>query len=902
MLSKKLYKIGNNLKSIYRKHLIFVTLAIFIISITVSPVFAQIHNQSNALEIVRRAENLYKQGRFTDAIDKWKQAANLYAEQKNPLNQVMALSNLALTYQKLGNWQASTLSLDESLQILKNVKSSPQKQRIFAQTLEIQGQHRFNIGEIEQALENWQVAGNIYHQLGKQESLFANQVNQAQAMQKLGFYPRSCLTLLKAFKVDSSTCNLTDKQLENLTKQIFTIKSNEVKLNQIKGLHRLGNALRGVGNLEQSQKILLHTKELLVNIYPDYQSHILLSLGNTERALCKFKHKLCDQERAEKYYQQAVVQALSPQVKLEAIINQIDLYQDIVSSELIDEANKIIAHLPYTQTTAYAAIKLAEHEFCIAEAKTKCLQQQEESFARNIQDKNLVSQTLLKLNKIANNAAAIGDKRTHAYTLAMIGRVYEKLGEWQKGIKSTQQALEISQQIKAVDISYQIQWQLGRILFNYAQKQEAIKAYADAVNSLQTLRQDLVSFNPDIQYDFRESVEPVYRQYVDLLLQDNPNQDNLRKARDVIESLQLAELENFFREACVENKEIDIDKFVNESVKNNSPTAIFYAIVLQQRVEIILTVPQKDLLHYTTNISQTKLESILQQLQQELKNPNRQQPKLSQEIYDLLLREAEFDLAKNQIQTVVFVLDSYLRNIPMGVLDDGEKYLVEKYAIAYSPGLKLLQSQPLKKQQLVALSAGIDTDQAPSMKNTNFTGLPFVREELDAIKSQVFGEQLRNQDFTKNNFQLKFNQTTAEVIHLATHGNFSSNLEETFILAWDERINIKELEQLLRSRDPQQTNNIELLVLSACETAAGDKRAALGLAGVAVRSGARSTLATLWQVDDKSTAALMKLFYQELINNPNLSKAQALQKAQLQLLKFNVPHKWASVVLVGNWL
>jgi CHAT domain-containing protein len=142
------------------------------------------------------------------------------------------------------------------------------------------------------------------------------------------------------------------------------------------------------------------------------------------------------------------------------------------------------------------------------------------------------------------------------------------------------------------------------------------------------------------------------------------------------------------------------------------------------------------------------------------------------------------------------------------------------------------------------------------------------------------------------------------VVHLATHGQFSSNAENTFILAWNERISVKQLGRLLEAREQNDRKPIELLVLSACQTAAGDNRAALGLAGVAVRSGARSTLATLWPVDDRSTSDFMGEFYQALAQS-QVTKAQAVRQAQLALLKqpkFRHPFYWAPFVLIGNWL
>ena len=202
-----------------------------------------------------------------------------------------------------------------------------------------------------------------------------------------------------------------------------------------------------------------------------------------------------------------------------------------------------------------------------------------------------------------------------------------------------------------------------------------------------------------------------------------------------------------------------------------------------------------------------------------------------------------------------FVLDGLLRNIPMAALHDGEGYLIEKYSIALTPGLQLLNPQPLAPEERTVLTAGL------SQARAGFSALPNVIRELEEIGAS---RVLLNEEFTGDALQKELNQFPFPVIHIATHGQFSSQAEDTFILAYDRKINVKELDALLRNRQEEGGNPIELLVFSACETARGDDRAALGLAGVAVRAGARSTLATLWQVNDSSTAELMAKFYREL--------------------------------------
>ena len=159
------------------------------------------------------------------------------------------------------------------------------------------------------------------------------------------------------------------------------------------------------------------------------------------------------------------------------------------------------------------------------------------------------------------------------------------------------------------------------------------------------------------------------------------------------------------------------------------------------------------------------------------------------------------------------------------------------------------------------------------------------------------------EQFTSKALADRLSNSSADVVHLATHGQFSSRQEETFLLTWDGRMNIKELSEVLQSRQASRTRAIELLVLSACDTAAGDEYAALGLAGLAVKSGARSTLATLWPVKDAAAASLMTRFYTHL-RQPGTTKAEALRQAQIEIMKqtdFDDPFFWSGFVLVGNW-
>ncbi|HEY9883526.1 MAG TPA: CHAT domain-containing protein, partial [Thermosynechococcaceae cyanobacterium] len=370
------------------------------------------------------------------------------------------------------------------------------------------------------------------------------------------------------------------------------------------------------------------------------------------------------------------------------------------------------------------------------------------------------------------------------------------------------------------------------------------------------------------------------------------SQENLKQARQVIEALQLAELDNFFREACTNVRPVNIDQI-------DPQAAVIYPIILPSQLAVIVALPKQPLRYHKTQLPQADVDRLLTQMRQALRPTAfvEDQLPVAQQLYTLLLKPVETELATSGVKTLVFVPDGLLRSVPMAALHDGQQYLIEKYSVVLTPGLQLLQPRALARARLQGLLAGL------SQTRDGFAALPNVAVEIKQIEAELPSQVLLDQGFTQRSLQRQVDATPSSIVHLATHGQFSSNADDTFILSWDGRINVKQLDQLLRAREGK-LNPIELLVLSACQTATGDKRAALGMAGVAVRSGARSTLASLWSVSDRSTASLMIEFYREL-GKPGVTKAEALRRAQIALLHqddYTSPYYWAPFVLLGNWL
>ena len=404
---------------------------------------------------------------------------------------------------------------------------------------------------------------------------------------------------------------------------------------------------------------------------------------------------------------------------------------------------------------------------------------------------------------------------------------------------------------------------------------------------------NLVAINPEIQFAFRDRFEPVYRERAALLLNNNPSQENLRQARDTIEALQLAELNNFFREACLDAKPQKIEQI-------DPDAAVIYSIILPDRLAVILSQPKQPLQYHQTAIKPQEIDRVFEDLYATL-NPFLSSTKPlqpNQTLYDWLIRPLESKLEQNKPNTLVFILDGIMRGIPVASLYDGEQYLIEKYNLALTPGLQLLTSRSLTSDTLETIAGGL------TEPRQGFSSLPNVETEVSEIATLVPSEILLNKNFTRDRLRGQVTTLPYPIVHLATHGQFSSRAEDTFLLTWDDRINVQDLDQLLQERDFAEDTPIELLILSACQTATGDKQAALGLAGVAVRSGARSTVATLWSVQDDSTAEFMTQFYQAL-KTSGISKAEALRQAQLSLLRnprYQHPFYWSAFVLVGNWL
>ncbi len=417
---------------------------------------------------------------------------------------------------------------------------------------------------------------------------------------------------------------------------------------------------------------------------------------------------------------------------------------------------------------------------------------------------------------------------------------------------------------------------------------------------MEQLRHAFAAGGAGAQGSFSESLGPLYFELVDLLLQraaQTPDaasaRPDLERAQETVELLKAAELRNYYRDDCV-----DAFRAKRKSVAQASASAaIVYPIVLPDRIELLLST-NRGIERVGVPAPAARVASEVQDFRRPLeKRTTRQYLPHAQQLYRWLIAPIEPRLVALGTTTLVYVPDASLRTIPMAALHDGEHFLIEMYGVAITPGLELTDPGPLDRRHLALFLGGL------SESVQGFPALEYVPQELRAIQTELGGEILFDDKFVLPNIEKHLESTPYSIVHIASHAEFEANVNDTFLLTHEGRMSMNQLADyvgLFRFRDMP----LELIMLSACETAEGDDQAVLGLAGIAVKAGTRSAVGTLWKVNDIAASELVIAFYARL-RYPGVSRAAALQDAQRQLLadwRYRHPGYWSAFVLISDWL
>ena len=549
-------------------------------------------------------------------------------------------------------------------------------------------------------------------------------------------------------------------------------------------------------------------------------------------------------------------------------------------------------------------------------------------------------------------AAQAGDVRIEIEALDGLAQLYEAQGRNAEALQLSRRAIARARTADGIytDLLLRLEWRQGRLLAAQGARDEARAAYQRAIDHVESIRQDIPIEYESGRSSFRDTLEPMYLGLIDLLLkeadaaQGSERTALLRRAREVAEFIKQSELQDYLGERC------SVDALQNAAPAGVAPgTAILYPIVLKDRVEVIFE-SGAGISRQTTIVDARALRKLVESYTQQLREGQAGYRGGAAQLYDLLLRPFATELAAQDVHTLLVVPDGVLRLLPWTTLHDGQRFLVEEYAVVINSGLSMTSQTVNRGQGFTALVAGmaepgpvVDKLSPPSLKailggsasrsaaTPELTrgavrkpslssralaesgpertamlkeqlALPGVKREVEALARILPGTSLLDATFTTARLNDELASGEFRIAHLATHGFFGSTADASFVMAYDNFVTMNDLQKLLHLEGVRQ-RPIDLLTLSACETAEGDDRSPLGIAGAAIKAKAGSVLGSLWPVSDDAAQQVMQSFYQGLVSD-GLSKAEALRRAQVGLIAdpaLEHPFYWAPFIIVGNW-
>jgi CHAT domain-containing protein len=678
-----------------------------------------------------------------------------------------------------------------------------------------EGLRAYQRGAFDEAAAQWQKAGEEFRRQANVPSQIKAMTDLAAAYQALGQQKRAVQVLEEAVEIAEHS---GDRKTSMLAKS------------------RLGAALVLNLRFERAEKLL---RESLESARGEGDSQttagILNELGNLLAAKQKYSEALAafreSADLARESNRLIAAQALCNAAATAAIAG---MSRD--SQGLNGDALKLIEGLKASHDKALLLITTAQTD-------------------RNLKTDRSILRARESLLSALQIAEAIGDRRAETYVLGYLGELYEQDKQFDAALSFSRRAAFAAQEAEMPEALYRWEWQSGRVLKAQGKADEAIAAYRRAVQTLQPIRHDITLGygNARAHATFRDAQGPMFFELADLLFAQadkaaDPEQAQqfLREARDTVEQLKAVELEDYFHDECV-----NVVRAKTRALETvDERTAIVYVVPFADRTELLVSLAS-GMKRFKVPASAETLTAEVRQFRRNLETRSTYAYlEQAEELYGWLIKPIHELLTEKRIETLVFVPDGALRTIPLASLYDGKQFLIQEFAVAVAPGLSLVEPRPLEQKKVHLLLGGL------SEGVQGFPPLDFVPGELKSIEPLYRSRTLLNEDFVLPALREKLTEEQYSIVHIASHGQFGRDASQTFVLTHDAKLTLNDLEAMIR---PSQYRGqpVEMLVLSACQTAAGDDRAALGLAGVAVKAGARSALATLWFVNDQSTSVLV---------------------------------------------
>lgn len=732
------------------------------------------------------------------------------------------------------------------------------------------GYQYFNNGNFEDAAKSFQRAAEVFEKAGNGAKYRKALLELSRSYQYLGEYNKAILVL------DLAEKNAADAGDAGMLSKILSGK---------------GNALIFTGRYDQAEAALKKAMGTGIKAGDlDSVGAALNNLGNLYIYSGKNLQAIDSYKSGLEYAQKSGNRVMSAKMYANIGRTAMHLGKTDLALKVLQAADREFRGLPDSHEKVYGLINVAQ-----TYKKVTSL----------IEDTTQIADLLYMSYKLLNDSASLSEKiadlRGASYAYGYLAQLHEERGSFEDAISLTRKAVYFGQKAQAPEAVYMWESQAGRLLKNEGKHEEAIMAFKSAVDTLQAVRQAMSGGDRTGRISYREAVEPVYYGLADLYLlksadyRGEEEKAHLLKARETIESMKTAEMQDYFHDDCavaLKAKKKNLDSIVSDA-------AIIYIIPLRDRLELLVST-SSHIKRFTVPVTSEKLMENARLFREQVVDATEYSfLRYSYRLYNWLIKPIEEELVGQKISTLIFVPDGSLRAVPMAALRDkkSKQYLIEKFAVAVTPGLSLTDPKPIVRQEIKVMMAGLTEGVQ------GFAPLVNVDTELKEINSSYDCNVLKNKEFLVESFGRLLKETPYSIVHIASHGEFLEDARMSYLLAWDNKLTMDHLERYM-GQTVFRDKPVELLTLSACKTAAGNDKASLGLAGVAIKAGARSALASLWYVDDMASSKMVVDFYKQL-KNTKLSKAKALQNAQISILKderYQHPLYWSAFILIGNWL
>lgn len=815
----------------------------------------EVNRESTAdpYDVLKLGWSQYNKGQYQAAIETWKQAITIFKKKRDPLGEAFGFSNIGLAYDSQANYPQAINYLSQSLEIQKSQGDRAGE----ARTLSSLGGVYLSLADYGKSLKFYQQARQIYRDL-------------------------------KAYKDEASTL--------------------------MHGIARVYDSLGQISRRDETYEEAISAFQKLSSVGEE-KARILSNIGFSYFRIKKYDQSI-----------QAYQQALSIYKDTNNYYEQSDILSRI---GLTYSFQKKIDDSIDTYEKALAALKNTNHPQKMASILDSL------AYAHEIKTDYLKAIEYYK--KALKIVRDIDRKQNQAYILSKIGFNYRFAKQIPLAIENYQASLALYQETGEQDKIAVVWDTLGQILNGDGKPTQAIGLYKQAVNTYERIRKTIKSLSRTEQATYTNHIANTYRSLANLLIQQN----RLAEAQQVLELLKIRELKEIesdqsqtqIRQLPISDSEKqEIANINSEIAKEIQPqplpqqdqlsltnplnqsaqaltkpnSALIYHLITADKLWIILITPDGKLQRFSSNQTKAQLETLTQSVRSQLEKCERSTctatdtqtlNQTTQKLYEQLF-PTDLKTALNQTKHLTFALDGSLRNIPIAALHTGQQYLIERYTLSTIIAAQLTDSQDkLPPNPALTPILALGTSQSARLevpdfidrdRADRFAALANVPIELNAIlrsdrNPNAFpGKQLLNEQFNLQNIQQQLPKH--RILHIASHGIFRPNsLDYSYILLGNQqRWSIADLDQ-----DAQLFQNLHFITLSACQTGLSDRdKNGMEIAGMShafLSKGAKAINASLWSIDDASTAILMQQFYRNLTQNQ--SKAQALQNAQLHLLR-----------------